>query len=43
MDPADAEAAEVLPPVLAELARLRDGADTPRWLGNLYVPRNAST
>jgi 8-oxo-dGTP pyrophosphatase MutT (NUDIX family) len=40
VDPADRAAAEVLPPVLEELARRR-GSPLPtgaRWLGNLYAP-----
>ncbi len=45
VDPADPDAEDLMPPVLAELARRRDqaAADGPRWLGNVYRARGAST
>ncbi|MGO9752374.1 MAG: NUDIX domain-containing protein [Solirubrobacteraceae bacterium] len=38
VDPADPAALEVLPPVLAELARRRGSPAGARWLGNIYAP-----
>jgi ADP-ribose pyrophosphatase YjhB (NUDIX family) len=45
LDPAGPRAEDLLPPVVAALARLRDPAamDGPRRLGNVYRPRGAST
>jgi len=41
LDPADAEAEAVLPPVIGALVGLRDpaAAERPRWLGNVYRSR----
>jgi ADP-ribose pyrophosphatase YjhB (NUDIX family) len=42
VDPTGPDAETVLPPVLLELAKSRDGPLKPvsaRWLGNLYAPR----
>jgi hypothetical protein len=44
-DPLSPEANDVLPPVLGELARYRDGQSPPGatlWLGNLYQSGRSS-
>jgi ADP-ribose pyrophosphatase YjhB (NUDIX family) len=46
IDPRGPEADAVLPPVLGELARLREGsrlAQGPRWLGNLHTAEHMRT
>ncbi len=44
VDPADPAALEILPPVLAELARRRGSPDAAvsRWLGNIYSAHRPS-
>jgi ADP-ribose pyrophosphatase YjhB (NUDIX family) len=38
VDPDSAGAADVLPPVVDEVARDRPGPSAPRWLGNVWKP-----